>query len=164
VSSRPLNAGDERWRFGAFAVRITPTPRCRLTTGPADVCSLLNKHQTVASPECERLASRRAVPVALVPGPAAKLRTSFYSVRLDVAGLASEGPLSNPTTKNGRAPTKSTRTNGPIVNVSTIPSSQPRTIYMLDERAMASQYSCEQLRRHARVFLRVWLETSILRH
>jgi hypothetical protein len=29
---------------------------------PADVCSLLNKHQTVASAECETLASRRALP------------------------------------------------------------------------------------------------------
>ena len=49
ASSRPPNARDERRRFGAFAVRITPTPTSRLTTVPADVCSLLNKHQTAPS-------------------------------------------------------------------------------------------------------------------
>src|SRR4029453_15682429 len=42
ASSRPLNARDERRRFGAIAVRIPPTPTCRLTAVRAGVCSLLN--------------------------------------------------------------------------------------------------------------------------
>jgi hypothetical protein len=42
ASSRPVNARDERRRFGASAVRITPTPTCRLTAVQGGVCSLLD--------------------------------------------------------------------------------------------------------------------------
>ena len=42
ASSRPVNARDDRRRFGAAAVRITPTPTCRLTAVQAGVCSLLD--------------------------------------------------------------------------------------------------------------------------
>src|SRR4029450_3355291 len=52
ASSRPLNARDERWRFGALAVRITPTPTSTLTAVQAGVCFLLhtviNAHQPSA--------------------------------------------------------------------------------------------------------------------
>src|SRR5688572_10386379 len=37
-----IAARDERRRSGALAVRITPTPTCRLTTVQAGVCSLLD--------------------------------------------------------------------------------------------------------------------------
>ena len=43
ASSSPLNARDDPRRFDAFAVRITPTPTCRLTAVQTDVCSLLNR-------------------------------------------------------------------------------------------------------------------------
>jgi hypothetical protein len=51
ASSRPSNGRTERRRFGAFAVRITPTPTCRLTTAQAGVCSLLNTAIEAASPQ-----------------------------------------------------------------------------------------------------------------
>jgi hypothetical protein len=57
---RHLNARNERRRFVALAVRITPTPTCTLTTVQAGVCSLLNTAIKVASPR-QTLASQRAV-------------------------------------------------------------------------------------------------------
>ena len=59
----PPNARDGRRRFGALAVRITPTPTGRLPIVPARVCSLLNKHSTLASSSAGHLLRGELCPV-----------------------------------------------------------------------------------------------------
>jgi hypothetical protein len=56
-----LNAHDERRRFGALAVRITPAPTHRLTGVQAAVCSLLNSNKREISHQSSCGKIRRAI-------------------------------------------------------------------------------------------------------